>query len=227
MAIQIPKERYAPLGELYSLQPGEWDALIKVFERVEPSISMPEVLIEVGKKIGKDIPASQDILSILADLAQVKTVSNLSTDRFLDELRMASNSSGDPKLATASVDWDLISRSIGLILDDSSALAQSSKLSGLQWDRPNVFQDARVLTDLRPSFGATPDEGVKQFILIHTLRLQYKDLDGPREFFISLDGDDIRELHREVERSIEKEVALSAFLSNQGFVAFGGKTSEG
>ncbi len=226
MAIQIPKERYGQLRALYSLEPEGWNALIKVFDGIEPSTSLSKVLVEAGQKIGEDIPASQDVLSILADLAQVKTVANLDTDRFLDELKAASDSSGQPELDTTRFDWDLISRSIGRILDDASVLIQSSKLSGLQWDRPNAYQAARVLTDLRPSFGATPHEGVKQFVLIHTLRLHYRDLDGPREFFVSLDGDDIRDLQREVARAIEKEDALSEFLSTQGFVAFGGKTSE-
>ena len=60
-----------------------------------------------------------------------------------------------------------------------------------------TFCSARILTDLRPVFGARVEDGPQAMVVLHTLKLVYHE--GSKrheEFFVALDGDDLRRYGR-------------------------------
>jgi hypothetical protein len=89
-------------------------------------------------------------------------------------------------------------------------IALLSKALDLQTSDERSFCDVRILTDLRPVFGPTISEGPKGMVIVHHLRLAYHRPGSPRHenFYVSLDADDLKMLHKVIERAEQKANAL-------------------
>jgi hypothetical protein len=91
-------------------------------------------------------------------------------------------------------------------------IAVLSKALDLQTGDERSFCDVRILTDLRPVFGPTISEGPKGMVIVHHLRLSYHRAGLPRHenFYVSLDAEDLKMLHKVIERAEQKANALRA-----------------
>jgi hypothetical protein len=96
------------------------------------------------------------------------------------------------------------------------ALSISAKAVLLQLEYERRYHEARVLTDIRPVFGADPSQPPKAAVLSHMLRLAYHDNSSEiKEFYLGLDSIDLSELIQVLLRAQEKEQTLSGFLETQ------------
>ena len=68
--------------------------------------------------------------------------------------------------------------------------------------------DARLLTDVRPIFKDEISDGISASLISHVLRLQYDNINGTQEIFISLSSSRIEQLIEELQESLSKELAL-------------------
>lgn len=72
-----------------------------------------------------------------------------------------------------------------------------------------TFCTARILTDLRPVFGARVEDGPQAMVVLHTLKLVYHE--GSKrheEFFVALDADDLKALRKVIDRAEAKADTL-------------------
>lgn len=226
MLIRIPEKRYSDLAALYGLDDGEWQQLCQAIVSVGPTTYVTPLLKEIETSLGGFKSDSQAVLRMLGVLASLRIQLKVDVDSFVNDLKEASADTGEETLDPEKKNWTLIESSLMQVLGDASPLMQSQKLAGLQWDKPNPFEEARVLTDLRPSFGHNPADGIQHFILGHTLRLNYFDSGDSIELFLSLDANDLRELRDQLDRAIQKEVELYKSLKGSGFSVYGVNENE-
>jgi hypothetical protein len=73
----------------------------------------------------------------------------------------------------------------------------------LSYEYSNLWQGARILTDVRPIFSkdATSIEGA---VVSHTLRLYFVSSDGRHELHVAMDESDVQALVEQCERAIQK-----------------------
>jgi hypothetical protein len=93
------------------------------------------------------------------------------------------------------------------------AFSRTAKAIDLLTESAHLYHDARVLTDLRPIFGADvtkPPEGV---LIVHRLRIEFHDTEGIRTMFFTLDPKDIEQLGKVVRRAEKKEISLRSMLT--------------
>ncbi|HEY5741873.1 MAG TPA: hypothetical protein VIS99_04970 [Terrimicrobiaceae bacterium] len=82
-------------------------------------------------------------------------------------------------------------------------IAASAKALQLSYEHPRLFQNARILTDLRPVF--TPDaSGIEGAVVSHTLLIRYNDMDGDNELSVAIDERDLDSLIQQCERAQQK-----------------------
>jgi len=98
-----------------------------------------------------------------------------------------------------------------LSLDDT--LGVTARAAAIMVEHEHVWQSARILTDLRPVFGAIPTEPPKAIVVIHNLRIAYREGESTKEFFVALDSNDLRVLRAVLERAENKESSLESFIS--------------
>ncbi len=77
----------------------------------------------------------------------------------------------------------------------------------------HVFHDARILTDIRPVFGANIANGPKAAVLVANLKIEYHEDRGPiNASFFMLDHSDLIRLRNVVDRALTKVTSLRAII---------------
>jgi hypothetical protein len=109
---------------------------------------------------------------------------------------------------------DLLSR---LLQADSIRLA--SKAFGLRHDHEREFCDVKIITDMRPVF-ADVQQKPTRFIVGHTLKLGYHEYGEHKEFYVALDGSDVAELKKALQRAEDKESSLRSLIADTGLKEF-------
>ncbi|MFC7503100.1 hypothetical protein ACOACQ_19235 [Nocardioides sp. CPCC 206347] len=79
---------------------------------------------------------------------------------------------------------------------------------------------SRVITDIRPVFGADPAAGPLGSVLVHTLRLDFYAEGKLRSLSFALESDDIRQMIETLERAEAKAAALGDLLEAAGIAEF-------
>jgi hypothetical protein len=87
-----------------------------------------------------------------------------------------------------------------------------SKARALLFENPQMFQSARVMTDLRPVFGTEAELHVSGAIVKHDLKIEFADRSGYKEFFVTMDDADVRSLKLTLERAERKALVLRSLL---------------
>lgn len=80
-----------------------------------------------------------------------------------------------------------------------------SKNINLSTDNPNIFFDARIITDLRHLFYNDIEIFPNYALIQHLLRINYVKNDDTKEMFFNLNLDQLMELKRIIDRAITKE----------------------
>ncbi|MEH2253582.1 hypothetical protein [Nostoc sp.] len=88
----------------------------------------------------------------------------------------------------------------------------SEKASNLLIEHERIFSDSRIVTDIRPVFDSETEKKVKAAILIHTLKIQYRDVGGTKEFYVALDSDDLDNLYEQIVIAINHRDVLGSVL---------------
>ena len=102
-------------------------------------------------------------------------------------------------------------------LFDIKSLDVNAKASVLKSDFENTFCSAKIIIDARPVFGANVEDQPTGFILTHTLKVKYHDdTTRHREFYVTLDEDDISSLREVLDRAVKKAKSLTAVMEKAG-----------
>jgi hypothetical protein len=162
--------------------------------------SIPELRNAVPAEVERAFDA-------LCSLYQGRTYFEVEPNTFLSDLEDTLKT----KPGWTSIDWTQFRKRLERLFNVES-LSLSAKAVLLQLEHERRYHEARVLTDVRPVFGADPSVPPKAAILNHTLRLAYHDNSSEiREFYIALDSIDLSEFIEVLVRAQEKERSLSAY----------------
>jgi hypothetical protein len=96
---------------------------------------------------------------------------------------------------------------------EARALNIVAKAGALMIEQPRFMRRARILTDIRPVFGTTTDESPIAAVVVHTLRLSYFENNETKEFFVALDGQDLRTLRDQLNRASSKATSLKEVIN--------------
>jgi hypothetical protein len=160
-----------------------------------------------------------------AHVANLSVESRESILRSLTSMTRAMSSAETPAEDFSRDVWDSLSRlSPDLIVGVDKARLQervqrllertpidlpSAKSDDLKSEVERNYCDARILTDLRAGFRKTVDDTPSVMVILHNLRIGFHDDKGDhREFYVSLDAKDLRNLGEAVERAKKKGAVL-------------------
>ncbi len=94
---------------------------------------------------------------------------------------------------------------------DVEPLNVRARARALVLENEHTLQEARVLTDIRSVFEPENlEDKPKGAVILHTLKIGYLADNEPKEFFVALDTDDVRELIEQLERADAKAESLKS-----------------
>ncbi len=117
-------------------------------------------------------------------------------------------------------EWGSITSILGDMFSNPETLGTISKGSDIVYQNERNYYRARILTDLRPVFGDSPDSPPKAFVAQHTLKIGYSIRGEFRNFFIALDSSDLDRLKEVVDRAIRKDRSLREFIASKDMRVF-------
>jgi hypothetical protein len=118
--------------------------------------------------------------------------------------------------------WTAIAPQLEGLLS-TNHIAILSKAMDISSDFEHIYDDARILTDIRPIFNETKSEIVSA-IICQRLRLAYRD--GTKEpivLSIAMDRNDVEELKRACEEALEKMSIAGGLVKKAGLETFNGE----
>jgi hypothetical protein len=211
-SLRIPKKHYEGLAKFLSL-PEE------AFEEFTTHLQEAPIALDFRQAIRKSILGIQDIspddaermVDALVSLYLAKATSENSTPAFVDELTQAIEESNANELKIADEFRGSIGNRLNALLG-REALTIASKANSIMYEYGNVYYRARILTDIRPIFGDSPDS-IEAAVVIHNLRIHYHEGDVHKDFFVALDTQDIQKLIDVLQRAKTKAESLKTLLA--------------
>lgn len=88
------------------------------------------------------------------------------------------------------------------------ALCITSKALDVLTNHQKILLGAQILTDLRPIFLDNPTDAPAAAVIVHTLKLTFRQGRERSDFFVALDTDDLVELRKVLDRAEKKVVSL-------------------
>jgi len=210
MPLEIPNEDVKALVAIQTLPAASVNKLIALLEAA-PLISNNEEMATYVRKQGSPAPDGQlaRIIETLYTLYYIRELSGVTAAKFLEDLMEGVRNRPELKSSQKEIST-LRSRLEELLSIDT--LKTISKAARLQRDGERLYCDAKILSDIRPVFGADPTIRPVGAVLTHTIKVGYHEGRDHREFHIVLDSDDLRALSEVVRRAQAKEKTLRNLL---------------
>lgn len=174
---------------------------------------------DVFQHIGGQIKAISEtdttlVLDALMSMYPVMTTSNKPLKELVSEI-VASMRDHVPAGETSLDDAHLARLHDSLLtLLKVPSLSLAVKATGILLQNERSLIASRILTDVRPVFDIDSND-IGGGLVIHTLKLEYiaENDETPKQFFVSLDSDDIEDLIRNLERAKQKASKLKNLLT--------------
>lgn len=222
--LRVPPAAQEGLVLLVKLSEPQTIALKQALRQAGPALALPELIEQTAS--GVRLPDDQvaKIISVLASLYSAKVERDLTSERFSEELFDALKRSGNKDLQLSEPGASQFRKDLEELLSLDESLGVTTRALALMAEHEHVWQSGRVLTDLRPVFGLDAGQAPKAAVIIHNLRIAYREAGHLKEFFVALDSEDLSKLRRILERATTKEASLTLLVDKLGLPRLRTKT---
>jgi hypothetical protein len=214
MALSLPQSQYPAFSALIQLTPDQRQKLLEALRAAQPTLDDAKLSQQVSRDVGIPVTRTKMLLSMFVNMYAVRLAQGLSAEQFAQQICDFAASSA-PTLKPADENWDPIRQSIAAILGLTNTLGVIAKAGTLLTDSERLFQDGRIITEIRPVFADNLDDRPSAAIIVHTLRITYNDAQGSREFYVALQSTDVQKLKETTERALTKEKNLRRIIHDK------------
>lgn len=217
--LQIPERYQVGLSRLRDLGEHEIAEIRGILDQAPHTLS-PATIADwnLPALAASSIENAREIVTATAALYVLKSgAESVSNEKFADDICDAMQSI-KPELKLTAAQRPVFRAKL-LTLLSVERFGTISKAFDLQTDDERVFCDVRVLTDLRPVFGAQIKDGSRGVVIVHYLKLGYHEGSKTHQkFYVALDSDDLKELKKTIERAEEKAAVLKSQFKDVRFL---------
>lgn len=210
--INIPESAHPAIRSLVLLSAEDFKTFLKALEQAKPA-ARPYLFWKQVAKNAPSIPAStiKAIANELFSMTSAIENSSIPADDFAKFVAATAFSEQSEDLPISEADRDVLKDRLTTLFKLKSSLGLTAKASDLLTDAQHVFYTAKILTDVRPIFN---EEGtvIEAAVIIHNLALHYGDSQDHKDFYLTLDSNDVETLRNVLDRADEKAQALQSLL---------------
>lgn len=204
--ISLSRQQITDLAAIRDLGAEALQRVVAHLQRLKPIPLRPTTLRkEIVRALGENESAADHLLRPVLGLNQLIRQRELTVDEVFEGLRQGI-ASADPSWNETEVDaWNAVEPQLRQLFV-SAPLRTVSKAIDLAYEYANLFQGARIITDIRPVFNDHDDDKMDMdgAIVSFTLRLHYDNREGNHSLSIALDEADVDKLHFQCERALRK-----------------------
>ncbi|NER23040.1 MAG: hypothetical protein F6J86_35795 [Symploca sp. SIO1B1] len=206
---EIPKRYYPTLRDLIALNEQQASKLIEALQELPLSLNSKKSLATVLAKLKRiQLSHGEEIISFLSFLhysLEKEDDKIIPQELAFDVAEAINNEKSLPSLNQ--VDKQNFSNRLVAFLQASSSLGIIAKGEKLFWDNERVYLESRILTDIRTVFQEFNEEPVGA-VIVHNLRITYRQNDQEQELFMALDESSLVNLSQQIARARAKVKAI-------------------
>jgi hypothetical protein len=219
-ALTIPERYRKGIAAIGSLPQATFTNLLgalKVVGHAENAKLLAEQIRKTSSLPAK-VPL-EPILTALAAMQEVRRSGHVEPDRFASDV-WAALREDSPELVQ-NIDEVGLKERIASLASGTDIHLTSIKVGLLRSEVERAFCGVRIMTDLRAAFSDDVSKVPPGLTILHTLLLRYHDDSARhREFYITLDDDDLKTLKEAIERAESKRKTLAAALAKADLKVF-------
>ncbi|MBK5214510.1 MAG: hypothetical protein JJE55_12715 [Flavobacteriaceae bacterium] len=217
MKYKIPKNFLSGFQILSQLDKKEIEELAKLLGELPVGSNVQEFqsAIQTNKELSENALKSADtIFSLGGLLLEIKADDSL--NQVAEDLTNAYAKEGEEEIGTEQ--REQLIHNLLIVLQKAENLKKTFKAYRLLFENTRSFRKSRVMTDMRMIFDDDFQKKNQTGLIIHQLKLEYIEDNTSKEFFISLDNDDVLKLSEELKRSLEKEECIKRDFDQVQFI---------
>src|SRR5712691_1845996 len=217
-SIFVPSQMRSPLVQLAAQSDDAVSELCNMLESNPDVLITRQAALEQASKLTK-LDDAFPVVEAVINLLYYKASTGKSTSDLVKEItaRLTTGDKSESKLSSTAI--PNFQKQLGRILE-LSGLTLKAKALSLAADCQRLFSDAKILSDIRPVFGDDVSVAPKGVVVLHTLKVGFAEDGEEREFFVTLDSQDLRELQTCVARALSKDVSLSQLVNQSNLQKF-------
>ena len=208
--IVIPPELKAGLEAIHALDTKTTQKLVKALKSEKPSLRYSDFASQTMEKVGNAGSFElEEILYAVIGLYSGIATTKMDAPEFVEAI-IASNELDIPENEHEKLTKQLL-QLLGI-----KGLEVTSKALNVFTDHERTFQSARIITDLRPVFETDPEQVPQDAVVLHILKIAYREGKDTKEFYVALDSQDLDVLQKTTERAVKKEKSAVTALQKSG-----------
>jgi len=220
LALRIPEGDRDKFAVLIATDPSSLDVLYNVLRERDPRLRVSDLIADIQPHVPIPGPRLRDIISLLLTLSWIRADQQYDAETLVSQLFLAAEESADDRLKIPPEKRTALRERLQRLVSLEKPLGVTSKALFVAYQFPRHYHDARVFTDTRPIFTTDPASEPAAFIVNHTLQLKIHDDGEDREWFLSMNTSDLRELSTVLDRALKKEASLRAIMEKTGVPVF-------
>lgn len=176
----------------------------------QPSLNPNNLKEIISELLPDDSGTSEIIVRQMLSLSSLHRERSLTVDEVFEGLWYGINNAKDKWPNNKIKQWKSLESHLKELFFNP-LVVNISKALDLSYDYANLFQSAKIITDIRPVFDeeASSVEGV---VVSHTLRINYDTDEGDKSLSVAVDINDIGLLIKSCERALVKAKTTKKFI---------------
>lgn len=213
MPIMIPPTYKASLALLVQMDSEQRKAFVAAVAGAAGPLDLDELAEKVQSTttLGRD--QATQVVRMLFSLYLASQGVPFDTKTLVDGVCEVAEASGDKDLQPKDGNWRAFKDDLIALLSDEQSIGLTAKALDVRVQHEHVFGAARILTDMRPVFGREVRDCPIGSVVVHNLKITYREDGDEKDFYIALDLRDLRQLKELVERAIQKEETLKSTIA--------------
>lgn len=212
-ALTVPRHYQSAFAKIRDLDRESAHELIAALQKVPSTINVDSLSSAVAAMV--DTIAVSDVEEIVPatlSLHSLKESLQLSVPEVAEGLALGMEELPFERLRSSPEQRDALRDRLAELLNTGS-LGVIARAGRLSLENERSLTETRIVTDIRPIFEReTPQARPTGAVIIHTLKISYRADNDSKEFFVTLDANDVRELSEQLERADLKAGSLKAVL---------------
>jgi len=214
-SIRIPEPHRVALAKLRQLSDENIEAIISALKHQTIVMTSGKDIMSAIAPVTPNLGAAEieNISDTLFSLYIVRADADVPVIQFASDVSRALREGGE---VFSEEQFSLYTERLVRLLS-IEVLSVTSKALNLETDHAHALSETKILTDVRPVFGASVDDPPIGFVITHTLKIEYHDeaMDH-RRFYVALDDEDLLDLKGKIERAQKKASSLMSLMGRTG-----------
>ena len=199
---QIPDAYKSGFILISNLKKDDMDLICETIRSAEVGVQ-PEDLVSLLQ--GKTSISYAELLQIFKTIFSLINL-NIDGDGKTDELIIDLVNSFSENISGRNYNEpNALQENLSRILSTQGKIKHTIKAYNLLSENEKVYLESRIISDIRLVFDTDLETKTRGAVLLHQLKLTYKQDGDVKESFIALDSNDLNDLKDSITRAIEKE----------------------